>query len=456
MWLSMTFRSTSMWVKMIKLPEMIKLPSKMLPLILQFNDFLYFLFYGGRSGGKSHSVGRFLLYLGAKKKLRIFCGREQQNSIEDSVYTLLITIINKYKLPYDIYKDRIVCKTTGSVFRFRGFFERGAVNIKGLEDVDILWMDEAQAITQVTLDTILPTIRKNKSRIIFTMNRKRRNDPVFKEFAKDENCFCQKINYVDNPYNNEETIAKAEKCRINRPADFRHIWLGEPEDESDNFIFNVAKLDVVQNLKISRTATSPIKSMAVDLSGAGGDLCVANLIEQYTETEYQQTQVVSWGEKDTEITIGKIIYLYSQWKPDILTVDADGMGYPIFCSLRQSIPDIIPFNGGGKSNIPNCLNQRADGYIIASQWVNDKIIKITNQDVIRQFEYIRKEFSTAQKGKIKIQSKVDIKSEQGESPDFADSTMMNIYALNYKSHLAYDKKYPYYNNSQNTVDEYGW
>lgn len=445
-----------MWVVMIKLPKILDIPKKMLPLVLQFNDFLYFLFYGGRSGGKSHSVGRFLLFLGTKKKLRIFCGREQQNSIEESVYTLLTVIINQYSLPYEIYKDKIVCKTTGTIIRFRGFFERGSVNIKGLEDVDILWIDEAQSITQVTLDTILPTIRKDKSRIIFTMNRNRRNDAVFKEFAKDKNTLCIKINYYDNPYNNKDTLAKAEKCKIERPSEYLHIWEGNPIDESDNFIFSTSKLDICQNLKLSRNVLNPIKSMAVDLSGAGGDLCVANLIEQFSQTEYVQTQVSAWGEKDTEITIGKIIYLYSIWKPDLLTVDADGMGYPIYCSLKQSIPDIIPFNGGGKSILPNCLNQRADGYITASQWVDSKIIKFSNSDVLRQLEYIKKEYSKTQKGKIKIQSKVDIKAEQGESPDFADSTMMNIYTLNYKSHIAYDKKNPHSYAVQNYVDEYGW
>ncbi len=441
---------------MIKLPKILDFPKKMLPLVTRFNYYLYFLFYGGRSGGKSHSVGRFLLYLGAKKKLRIFCGREQQNSIEDSVYTLLVKIINQYNLPYDIQKDKIICKTTGSVFRFRGFFERGSVNIKGLEDVDILWIDEAQAITQVTLDTIIPTIRKNKSRVIFTMNRDRRNDPVFKEFAKNKDTLCRKINFYDNPYNTKETIAKAEKCKLERPKDYLHIWEGNPIDESDEYIFNPAKLEISKNLKLIQVVSNPIKSMAVDLSGAGGDLCVANLIEQVSQKEYEQTQVNAWSEKDTEITIGKIIYLYSKWKPDLLTVDADGMGYPIYCSLMQSIPDIIQFHGGGKSNIPNCLNQRADGYMTSVEWIENRIIKIAHPDVMRQFEYIKKEYSKMQKGKIKIQSKLDMKKEQGESPDYADSTMMNIHTLNYYSHIAYEKKYPSSHKEQNLVDEYGW
>lgn len=85
---------------MLQLPKILNFPPKMLPLITRFNDFLFFLFHGGRSGGKSHSVGRFILYLGSKKKLRIICGREQQKSIDDSVYALLVDIISKYNLNY--------------------------------------------------------------------------------------------------------------------------------------------------------------------------------------------------------------------------------------------------------------------------------------------------------------------------------------------------------------------
>ena len=124
-----------------------------------------------------------MLYLGEQRKLRIVCGREIQKNIEESVFTLMVDLIDKYDLDYEIYtttgKERIVHRRTGTIIRFRGFREQGSVSIKGMEGVDILWIDEAQSITKHTLDIIIPTIRKENRRIFFTMNRFLRDDPVY-------------------------------------------------------------------------------------------------------------------------------------------------------------------------------------------------------------------------------------------------------------------------------------
>lgn len=439
---------------MIQLPELLNIPNKLLPVILQFHAFLYFVLYGGRGGAKSHSIARFILYLCEKRKIRVVCGREQQNSIEDSVYTLLCSLIQSFNLNFSITKNELIHNVTGSIIRFRGFFERGKVNIKGMEDIDIVWIDEAQSITQATLDVLIPTIRKKGSKIIFTMNRDRRNDPVFKRFFKDKDCLAIKINYYDNPHCSEKNKTEAEQCKKNDYKKYLHVWEGEPEDESDNFLFPINLLDFSEKITFSLQVQNPVKSMAVDLSGRGGDLCVATLVEQKTYTEYELTNVYHWNEKDTTISEGRIINLYNQWKPDLLTVDADGMGYPIFCTLRNAISDIIPFYGGNDSIRQNCLNQRADGYFTLYEFLKNRLLKITHNDVLRQLEYIKKEYSKTRKGLIKIQAKVDMKKEQGESPDFADSLMMNIHSVNYNSHVAIAKRMP--EISVNIKDDYGW
>ena len=52
--------------------------------------------FGGRGGGKSEQIGRLLLDIGRKRKLRILCAREIQKSIKDSVHSLLKDLIEKY------------------------------------------------------------------------------------------------------------------------------------------------------------------------------------------------------------------------------------------------------------------------------------------------------------------------------------------------------------------------
>jgi phage terminase large subunit len=163
----------------MKLPKFLDVPVKLLPLLLKLALYRYFLLDGGRSYGKTQTVARILLYCGDLKKLHIVCGREIQNTIEESVYKVLADIINAENLDYIVYSNKIDHTKNGTIFRFRGFREQGAINIKGMEGVDILWVDESQAVTKKTLDVLIPTIRKERAKVIWTMNRYVEEDPVF-------------------------------------------------------------------------------------------------------------------------------------------------------------------------------------------------------------------------------------------------------------------------------------
>ena len=108
----------------LNLPLILQVPPKLFPIITDFNDYLYFLLEGGRGSAKSHTVGRFLLYLGEQRKLRIVCGREIQANIEESVHALLSDLIAEHNLAYDIFKHEIRHKISGTVFKFKGFREQ--------------------------------------------------------------------------------------------------------------------------------------------------------------------------------------------------------------------------------------------------------------------------------------------------------------------------------------------
>ena len=202
-------------VEKVVLPEILNVPKKLLPFIFKFNEYSYFLFEGGRASGKTQTVARFLLYVMEYRHVRICCGREIQNSINESVKTVFVDLIEKYKLDYEIRRDVLINKKTSSKIIFKGFREQGSVNIKGLEGIDILWIDEAQSITKTTLDIIVPTIRKKNSVIIFTMNRHTRFDAVYNFCVKREDCLHINICYFDNPFVDEKIIHEAEVCKKN-------------------------------------------------------------------------------------------------------------------------------------------------------------------------------------------------------------------------------------------------
>jgi len=202
-------------------------------------DSRYYVFFGGRGGGKSWAVARFLVTVAAKMKLRILCTREFQSTIGDSVYKLLLDQIELLGLSkyYDISKTTITSKC-GSEFIFKGL-QRNIVEIKSLEGIDICWVEEAQSTSEVSWSILIPTIRKEDSSIIVTFNTGEVKDPTYKRFvlSPPDNCITKKVTYRDNPYF-PETLEK-ERLYLQRvdPDAYMHIWEGEPLSISNALVF---------------------------------------------------------------------------------------------------------------------------------------------------------------------------------------------------------------------------
>jgi len=418
---------------MLEVPELLNIPPKLYPMIEKFNNYSYFLLEGGRASGKTQSVARFLLYIAEARKVRICCGREIQNTISDSVKTVFEDLIKTYNLNFDFTKNIIVHKSTGSEIIFKGFREQGKINIKGLEGVDILWIDEAQAITKPTLDVIIPTIRKKNSVGIFTMNRTTRFDSIYTFLAGRQDCLHININYFDNPFVDEKILKEASIAKEKNLNDYNHIWLGLPLANNNEFLIQSETIDKAINLEVKQEYFEKKSVMSVDLSASGADLTIAKLIEKCSGTQWLEAKTEKWTEADTDITKGKIISLYSRWQPDILIIDADGLGYPIWVSVKKVIADCLGFRGAGKPKLKGAGNQRADGYTALKDFLENGWLKLTDKETIRQVEYIKKSYKPS--GLIYIQDKKEIRREQGESPDFADSLMMGIYAINFYSNL---------------------
>ncbi len=82
-----------------------------------------------------------------------------------------------------------------------------AANIKSLENYDIAWVEEAQTLSQHSLDLLRPTLRKEGSELWFSWNPRFKTDPVDVFFRKHdrENAIAVCVNWSDNPWFKSDT-----------------------------------------------------------------------------------------------------------------------------------------------------------------------------------------------------------------------------------------------------------
>lgn len=206
-----------------------------------FKPSRYKVYLGGRGSAKSWTFAMALIcHYGIKSPLRILCAREIQNSINDSVKRVLDDTIKRYGLEkfYTSTKTEIR-GANGTLFIFAGLRDN-ILNLKSKEGIDICWVEEADSISQDSLDILIPTIRKENSEIWFSFNPRNESDPVYQRFVTNDppkNSIIKQVNYDANPFFTEILKDEMEWDKKHNIDKYNHVWLGKLLKQSEALVF---------------------------------------------------------------------------------------------------------------------------------------------------------------------------------------------------------------------------
>lgn len=434
---------------------MLLMPQKILPIVTDINDYRYFLLKGGRGGGKSQAVARYILYLCDRYKLRCFCGRELQNSIAESVHPLLVDLINEYNLAFEVTKSHIIHKTNGSQINFRGFREQGSVNIKGMEGVDVLWIDESQQITNQTLDVLIPTIRKQNAKVFFTMNPHVVDDPVVKRFAKRDDCLTIHINYDENPYCSDALRKEAIECKKESQDDYDHIWLGKPLSMAEDAVFDHDELAETMINKKPLSQGYGMRIAGFDIARYGDDKCAVVILQQMGALHWEEIYSDQWGKKDLNHTTGKILEISNEYNCDKCIIDEDGIGAGPLDTLNKGrgLDHFVGFRNPPVSykDDPFYANPRTKNTYKLKGMVQKQHIAINNKDIIGELLTMRYTYDHYQR-KILL-SKEKMRKDGVKSPNLADSFIMAVSLI---GEIKQEQEVQYVHRPAYSVEESLW
>lgn len=424
--------------------------------------------YGGRSSSKSWDAAGFATFLADNYKLRILCVRQFQNKIEESVYALLKVQIDRFNLAkrFDVQKSKIYNVGTGSEFMFYGLW-RHISEIKSLESVDILWIEEAHNLTEEQWKILEPTIRKEGSQVWVVFNPKLATDFAYKRFVLNPppKTIVRRINYDENPFLSQTMLdiiaaAKAESDE-NNDGDFEHIYLGVPLDDDDHVVIKrswiMASIDAHKALRMD---VSGRRRLGFDVADDGADKC-ANV---YTHG-FHAGWADLWkaGEDELLQSCSRTFRKAREFNADI-TYDSIGVGAAAgskFAELNEALTDTNrvhyeKFNAGGgvwRPDVPYDINNpkvtnrdmfaniKAQAWwLVADRFRNtynaikkgqtfqpDQLISISSE--MPHLELLIDELSTPKRdfdaaGKVKVESKKDLAKREIPSPNLADAFVM--------------------------------
>ena len=432
------------------------IPALRKPLLLNRR---YKVFYGGRGSGKSWSIGEALIELAARYQIRILCTREIQNSISDSVITLLSDTIERlgYDDIFEVLKTEINC-VNGSRFMFYGL-KSNPTKIKSMEGIDIVWCEEAESISKESWDILIPTIRKDGSQIWITFNPRNILDETYQRFVVNppKSSVVEKVNFDKNPFFPDVLRREMEECKERDHDQYRHIWLGEPVADSEQAFIKPSWIEAAVDADIKlNIEPSGLTRCGFDVADEGEDksaIVTAQGSFVFDAAEWQKTKPFISANKVFDYCLGEQVGL--------LMWDCIGVGADVGGTLERNMEklnerdsfNLIPFNAGGavvnakeqfdskRTNKDFFENVKAqawwelrkrfsntyDAITEGKEYPEDEMIFLSSD--MPYLEQLKAELSRpridySENGKVMVESKKKMKKRKIPSPNLADALVM--------------------------------
>lgn len=203
--------------------------------------------FGGRASAKSHFFAELAIERSVMAPTDIVCVREIQRTLDQSVKKLLESKIRSLNAGsyFDVQDRRIRSRPANAddysgMIIFEGMQDHTADSVKSMEGFDVAYVEEAQKLSQRSLDLLRPTIRKPGSELWFAWNPERETDPVdvlFRGESQPPQALSVRVSYRDNPWLPDVMLQELQYDQKRDPDKFAHIWMGEYQRNSESRVF---------------------------------------------------------------------------------------------------------------------------------------------------------------------------------------------------------------------------
>lgn len=231
--------------------------------------------HGGRGSGKSHFFAEMLVDDCLREPgTRAVCIREVQKTLAQSSKRLLETKIEELgaQRDFSIQKEFIKAPGDGLII-FQGMQDHTAESIKSLEGFNRAWVEEAQTLSQRSLQLLRPTIRAENSEIWFSWNPRRKTDAVddFLRAKQPNGAIVVQANWRDNPWFPSVLEDERQLDLSLYPDRYDHIWEGGYAKALEGAYFAQGLALAKSQGRIGNIAADPLLPIRAyaDIGGSG-------------------------------------------------------------------------------------------------------------------------------------------------------------------------------------------
>lgn len=262
----------------------IKLPPKLIPVFTGEAD--YRGAFGGRGSGKTRNFAKMTAVHGYRLSMAgeeglIVGAREFMNSLDESSMAEIKAAIREEEWladHYELGEKFIRTRDRRIEYDFVGL-RHNLDSIKSKAKIRLLWVDEAEPVSETAWTKTIPTVREEGAEIWLTWNPERKTSATHKRFRETppERSKIVELNWRDNPW----FPAILERVRLSdqrdRPDSYAHVWEGDFITALTGAYFAKPLAEAKEQHRIGRVSADPLMTFRAyfDIGGTGAkaDAC---------------------------------------------------------------------------------------------------------------------------------------------------------------------------------------
>lgn len=242
--------------------------------------------YGGRGSAKTRTFAKMAAVHGyrlaqANEPGVIVCGREFMNSLdESSMAEVKAAIASEPWLArhYDVGEKYIRTADKRIEFAFIGL-RHNLDSIKSKARIRLMWVDEAEPVSETAWMKAIPTVREENAEIWVTWNPERKNSATHKRFRVDppDSAKIVQMNWRDNPWFPDILNKTRIEDQAKRPEQYEHVWEGDFVSVVEGAYYAAALVKAKADGRIGNVSRDPLMTIRAvwDIGGTGAkaDAC---------------------------------------------------------------------------------------------------------------------------------------------------------------------------------------
>lgn len=289
----------------------------------------------------------------------------------------------------------------------------------------LLVIDEASGIPEKVFEAAAGSMSSDSACTLLLGNPVRTSGTFYESHHRlKSEWYTMHVSCVDSPRVSKEFIKEMAIRYGEESSAFYVRVLGKFPKTDDETIISLALVEDAQNRDVQMSETTP-KVWGVDVARFGTDASVL--------AERQGTiinWIESWKGKDLMQLTGLIHAKYEELPPSQqpveITVDSIGLGSGVVDRLKELD---LPVRGINVAESPSMRNQyvnlRAELWFRMKEWLEARDCKLPKDEQLFS-ELVSPRYDFSSTGKLKVESKQEMKKRGLPSPDKADAVILTL------------------------------